>query len=76
MHRTCHTRFISELTTTLEGEPYTANAHPTRGRGGASHRDDGRLGVQGSSPGTPGSGTTPERHHAPTATRVCFHEGA
>jgi hypothetical protein len=60
---------------TLDSVPSTATAQPRRGRGGASHRDDGRLGVQGSSPGTPGSGTTPERHHAPTAKRVCFHEG-
>ena len=28
MHRTCHTRFISELTTNLERVAYTANAHP------------------------------------------------
>ena len=60
---------------TLDTVPSTATAHAMRGRDGASHRDDGRLGVQGSSPGTPGSGTTPERHHAPTAKRVCFHEG-
>ena len=33
MNRTCHTRRISELTTTLERVPYTANAHPMRGRG-------------------------------------------
>ncbi len=37
--------------------------------------DDGRLDVKGSSPGTPGTGTTPEMHHSPTATLVCFHEG-
>jgi hypothetical protein len=54
---------------TLDTVPYTANAHPTRGRGGAS-RDDGRLDVQGSSSGTPGSGTTPEVNHAGTATLV------
>jgi len=36
---------------------------------------DSCLDVKGSSPGTPGTGTTPERHHSPTATRVCFHEG-
>jgi Epoxide hydrolase N terminus len=44
---------------TLDQMPYTANAHPTRGRGGASHHDDGRLDVQGSSPDTPGSDTNP-----------------
>jgi pimeloyl-ACP methyl ester carboxylesterase len=53
---------------TLDTVPYTANAHPTRGRGGASHRDDGRLDVQGSSSDTPGSGTTPGVNHAQTAT--------
>ena len=70
MHHTCHTRRISELTTPLERVPYTANAHPTRGRGGASHRDNGRLDVQVSSAGAPGSGTTPEGHHAGPATLV------
>ena len=61
---------------TLDTVPYTANAHPMRGRDGASHRDDGHLDVQGSSPDTPGSGTTPELHHSPRAKRVVFHEGA
>jgi hypothetical protein len=36
---------------------------------------DGRLDVKVASPGSPGTGPTPERHHAPTAMRVCFHEG-
>jgi hypothetical protein len=53
----------------LEQVPYTASAHPTRGRG-ASRSDDGRLDVQVSSPGTPGSSTTPEVNHAGAATRV------
>ena len=39
------------------------------------HSDDGRLDVQVSSPGTPGTGTTPERHHSPTAKLVFCHEG-
>jgi hypothetical protein len=69
-HRTCHTRFISELTTNLERVAYTANAHPTRDRGGASHRNDGRLDVQGSSPDTPGSGTNPEVNHSGPAKLV------
>jgi hypothetical protein len=56
----------------LDTVPYTANAHPMRGRDGASPRGDGRLDVQGSSPGTPGSGTTPEMHHSPTAKLVFF----
>jgi hypothetical protein len=47
-------------------------------RAGMPHGNvgDGRLDVQGSSPGPPGPGTTPARHHAPTATRVVSHEGA
>jgi pimeloyl-ACP methyl ester carboxylesterase len=57
-------------TLTLDPVPYTANAHPMRGRDGASHRDNGRLDVQVSSAGTPGSGTTPEGHHAGPATLV------
>jgi lipoyl-dependent peroxiredoxin len=44
---------------TLVTVQYTANAHPLRGRDGASRRDDGRLDVKVSSAGTPGSGTTP-----------------
>ena len=39
------------------------------------HVDDGRLDVKVSSPGTPGTGTTPEMHHSPTAKLVFFHEG-
>ena len=57
-------------TMTLDTVPYTANAHPMRGRDGASHRDNGRLDVKVSSAGTPGSGTTPEGHHAGPATLV------
>jgi hypothetical protein len=59
MNHTCHTRLIRELTTNLESVPYTANAHPTRGRGSASPRDNGRLDVKGSSPDTPGSDPNP-----------------
>jgi hypothetical protein len=70
MNHTCHTRRIRELTTNLERVPYTANAHPTRGRGGASPRDNGRLDVQGSSPDIPGSDTNPEVSHSGTATLV------
>jgi hypothetical protein len=57
---------------TLEKVQYTANAHTTRGRDGASHRDDGRLDVRLSSPGTPGTDTNPDMHHAPTAKLVFF----
>jgi nicotinamidase-related amidase len=57
-------------TMTLDTVPYTANAHPMRGRDGASHRDNGRLDVKVSSSGTPGSGTTPEGNHSGPATLV------
>ena len=40
---------------------YTARAHTTGGRDGASRTDDGRLDVTLSSPGTSGSGTNPEQ---------------
>jgi Ohr subfamily peroxiredoxin len=41
---------------------YTAKAHTTGGRdGGASRTSDGRLEVQFSVPGKPGSGTNPEQ---------------
>jgi hypothetical protein len=57
-------------TMTLDTVPYTANAHPMRGRDGASHRDKGRLDVKVSSSGTPCSGTTPEGNHSGPATLV------
>ena len=48
--------------TKLEKILYTAKAHTTGGRDdGASRTDDGRLQVTLSRPGTPGSGTNPER---------------
>jgi pimeloyl-ACP methyl ester carboxylesterase len=54
----------------LDTVPYTANAHPMRGRDGASHRDDGRMDVKVSSAGAPGSGTAPEGNHSGPATLV------
>ena len=45
----------------LEKVLYTAHAHTTGGRDGASRTDDGRLDVQLSSPGTTGTGTNPEQ---------------
>jgi pimeloyl-ACP methyl ester carboxylesterase len=57
---------------TLDTVQYTATAHTTGGRDGASRSADGRLAVKRSSAGTPGTGTTPERHHSPTARRVFF----
>jgi Epoxide hydrolase N terminus len=55
---------------TLDTVQYTANAHPMRGRDGASHCDDGRLDVKVSSSGTPGSGTNPEVNYSGPATLV------
>jgi lipoyl-dependent peroxiredoxin len=46
---------------TLEKVLYTARAHTTGGRDGASKTDDGRLAVTLSSPGTSGTGTNPEQ---------------
>lgn len=40
---------------------YTAKAHTTGGRDGASRTSDGRLDVKLSTPGTPGTGTNPEQ---------------
>jgi organic hydroperoxide reductase OsmC/OhrA len=40
---------------------YTARAHTTGGRDGASRTDDGRLDVKLSSPGGSGTGTNPEQ---------------
>ena len=51
---------------------YTARAHTTGGRDGASRTDDGRLDVTLSSPGTSGSGTNPEQLFA-AGYAACFH---
>jgi Ohr subfamily peroxiredoxin len=40
---------------------YTARAHTTGGRDGASRTSDGRLDVKLSTPGTAGGGTNPEQ---------------
>jgi hypothetical protein len=50
---------------------YTANAHTTGGRDGASRTDDGRLDVKLSSPGTAGTGTNPEQLFA-AGYSACF----
>ncbi len=50
---------------------YTARAHTTGGRDGASRTDDGRLNVTLSSPGTSGSGTNPEQLFA-AGYSACF----
>jgi len=51
---------------------YTATAHTTGGRDGASRSDDGRLAVQRSSPGTPGSGSNPEQLFAAGWSACCI----
>jgi Ohr subfamily peroxiredoxin len=57
--------------TTLEKVLYTARAHTTGGRDGASRTDDGRLDVTLSSPGTSGTGTNPEQLFA-AGYSACF----
>ena len=55
----------------LEKVLYTAHAHTTGGRDGASKADDGRRDVKLSSPGTPGNGTNPEQLFA-AGYSACF----
>ena len=55
----------------LEKVLYTARAHTTGGRDGASKSDDGRLDVTLSSPGTSGTGTNPEQLFA-AGYSACF----
>ena len=55
----------------LEKVLYTAKAHTTGGRDGASRTDDGRLDVKLSSPGTSGTGTNPEQLFA-AGYSACF----
>jgi len=50
---------------------YTARAHTTGGREGASLTDDGRLDIKLSPPGTAGSGTNPEQLFA-AGYSACF----
>jgi osmotically inducible protein OsmC len=57
--------------TTLEKVLYTAKAHTTGGRDGASKTSDGRLDVTLSSPGGPGTGTNPEQLFA-AGYSACF----
>ncbi|AVP56214.1 organic hydroperoxide resistance protein [Pulveribacter suum] len=50
---------------------YTARAHTTGGRDGASRTDDGRLDVKLSAPGGSGAGTNPEQLFA-AGYSACF----
>lgn len=59
------------MTAKLEKVLYTAKAHTTGGRDGASRTDDGRLDVKLSSPGTAGTGTNPEQLFA-AGYSACF----
>lgn len=59
------------MTAKLEKVLYTAHAHTTGGRDGASRTDDGRLDVKLSSPGGPGTGTNPEQLFA-AGYSACF----
>ena len=55
----------------IEKVLYTARAHTTGGRDGASRTDDGRLDVKLSSPGASGTGTNPEQLFA-VGWSACF----
>ena len=57
--------------TKLDKVLYTAKAHTTGGRDGASRTDDGRLEIQLSPPGTSGTGTNPEQLFA-AGYSACF----
>ena len=59
------------MTAKLEKVLYTAKAHTTGGRDGASRSDDGRLDIKLSSPGTAGTGTNPEQLFA-AGYAACF----
>lgn len=59
------------MTQELDKVLYTAKAHTTGGREGASRSDDGKLDVQLSSPGTSGAGTNPEQLFA-AGYSACF----
>ena len=55
----------------IEKVLYTAKAHTTGGRDGASRTSDGRLDVKLSSPGNAGNGTNPEQLFA-AGWSACF----
>ena len=57
--------------TTLDKVLYTAHAHTTGGRDGASRTDDGRLDIKLTPPGQPGNGTNPEQLFA-AGYAACF----
>ena len=59
------------MTAKLDKVLYTAHAHTTGGRDGASKTDDARLDIKLSPPGTSGTGTNPEQLFA-AGYSACF----
>jgi lipoyl-dependent peroxiredoxin len=59
------------MTTQLDKVLYTAKAHTTGGRDGASRTDDGKLDIKLSPPGMGGTGTNPEQLFA-AGYSACF----
>ena len=59
------------MTQPLDKVLYTARAHTTGGREGASRSDDGKLDIQLSPPGSSGAGTNPEQLFA-AGYSACF----
>ena len=59
------------MPTSLDKVLYTARAHTTGGRDGASRSDDGRLDIQLTPPGQSGNGTNPEQLFA-AGYSACF----
>lgn len=59
------------MTQPLDKVLYTARAHTTGGREGASRTDDGKLDIQLTSPGGSGAGTNPEQLFA-AGYSACF----
>ena len=65
------TGLLDEPTMTRGKVLYTAKAHTTGGRDGASRSSDGRIDLKLSSPGAPGNGTNPEQLFA-AGWSACF----
>lgn len=59
------------MTQPLDKVLYTARAHTTGGREGASRSDDGKLDIQLAPPGNSGAGTNPEQLFA-AGYSACF----
>ncbi len=62
---------VMEPPVAVEKVLYTAKAHTTGGRDGASRSSDGRLDIKLSSPGSLGNGTNPEQLFA-AGWSACF----